>query len=55
MNSKDFEYIHAAEYARLVRRFSRNKSHIQARWDARKMKRVLENEVQSTRVSCKRM
>lgn len=55
MNPLEIETMHMVEYARIFRRFSRNKSHIQARWDARKMKRVLENEVQSTRVSCKRM
>lgn len=46
MNSKDFEYIHATEYARLVRRFSRNKSHIQARWDARRLHRCLRENIE---------
>ncbi len=55
MNPKDFEYIHATEYARIVRRFSRNKCHIQARWDARRMRRCLRDDMGSSDEKTRKM
>lgn len=46
MDPRDFETIHMVEYARIVRRFSRNKSHIQARWEARRMRRCLREHIE---------
>lgn len=41
MDPRDFQHIDNVEYARIVRRFSRNTVNIQSRWDARKLKRCL--------------
>jgi len=55
MNPRDFEIIHMVEYARIVRRFSRNKSHIQARWDARRLRRSLRQNIEDSTENIRKM
>lgn len=55
MNPRDFEIFHMEEYARIVRRFSRNKSHIQARWDARRLRRSLRESIEVSTENMRKM
>lgn len=44
MNTQYFEYLHAECYSGLMKKLLR-KSDIQERWDARKLKRILQRHV----------
>ena len=56
MDPRDFQHIPNVEYARIVRRFSRNTVNIQSRWDARRLRRCLHEHIEhSSSPTCKKM
>lgn len=50
MNTQYFEYLHAECYSELMNKLLR-KSDIQERWDARKLKRILQRHVGGSKTS----